>query len=224
MKALLVLAIALFLPQEKNEAEELFKKMEEKLAKATTITVKAKGAMGAGDASFEGDLIVGEDNRARSEVKLKSGDSTRPFSAVSDGGRTQVMPAGGGEAQLFDTPEKLGIIIRKAIARGGFSAGVDALMTVRDRNADPDQLSRVSAFKLGAKEKVGERDAQIVEWDLATKYESDIKVTTWIDSKSHLPLKRTVKYKRNAIEETYSEFKLDEKIDAAKFELPKEAK
>ena len=98
MKLLALSVVALLLPQEKNEAEELFKKMEEKLEKATTISVKVKGTMKAGDMSVEGDLIVGEGNRARSDMKLKSGDSTRAFSAVSDGDRTQVMPAGGAES------------------------------------------------------------------------------------------------------------------------------
>jgi outer membrane lipoprotein-sorting protein len=51
----------------------------------------------------------------------------------------------------------------------------------------------------------------------------DAEVTLWIDAKTLLPLKRTVVTKRDVVHltETYRDFKLDPKVDAKAFELPK---
>ena len=89
---------------------------------------------------------------------------------------------------------------------------------------------KASEFKLGKKEKIGEREAQVIEYKLA--YEEAAKETPdlslseklWLDVETHLPLKRVVvgKLKKEfTCTEEYSEFTLNPKVDAKLFELPK---
>ena len=91
------------------------------------------------------------------------------------------------------------------------------------------------ALQLGKREKVGEHDAQVVEYQLTCKVESEknwkgsnatLAVKLWLDVKTGLPLKRSITGKIDnideiAITETYTKFVIDEKIDEKRFELPK---
>jgi outer membrane lipoprotein-sorting protein len=226
MKTVLVLAAALLLPQEKNEAEELFKKMEAKFVQAASVSSKSKGAMEQGDLTLDLEMEIcrADANRGRASFTMKQGEKTVSSQAVSDGKTTRVAPTDKGPAQTFATHEKLGDVLSKALARGGVMMAVGSLSNTRDPKADPETLFQAKEFNLGAKEKVQDRETQAVEYKLAAMSETDISVTVWIDLKTHLPVKRTIKSKRGSVQETYSDIRLDEKFDASKFELPKDAK
>jgi len=222
---LAVLAIALFLPQEKNEAEELFKRMEEKLLKAKTLQCMVEGVVEPIKLKLSGELWLDEGNRARMELEGKTEEVNRSAVIISDG-RT-VRKAQDENARSIVASERYGTHVRTCFARFGFLGMTDQW---DDTVADPLETRRLSGFRLGAKEKVGEREAQAVEYRIGGE---PAEVTLWIDLKSHLPLKRTVTQapqrfgkmgEVTVIREMYADVKLDERVDPAKFELSKEKK
>jgi len=223
VKLFALIAVALLLPQEKNEAEELYKKMEAKILEAKTIQVKVKGSMEDGKIGLAADILLGESNRARLDVEMQIQGSIRTFGSVSDGKSIQVTATDGTRQAAYATPETFGVLFRRGIAIVG-AMHASSAFSGRMATSDPATAYKVSDFVLGPKGKVGETEAQMVQYKVATKYDTNITVMVWIDPKTHLPLKRTVTAAMKSGEETYSEVKLDEKIDAAKFELPKEGK
>jgi hypothetical protein len=80
----------------------------------------------------------------------------------------------------------------------------------------------VSGFKLGNKEKIGECEAQRLDYVLGVKgKETTYHVTVWIDVKTELPVKRLVSDGGLPwFTETY-EMKLDGKLDPKIFEIPR---
>ena len=90
------------------------------------------------------------------------------------------------------------------------------------KDFDPDESFAVSDFKLGPKEMVAGREAQILEYNAKIAGES-FPVTVWIDTRTNLPLKRVLKGGQDLIivTESYSKVALDEKADDKEFEIPK---
>ena len=87
-----------------------------------------------------------------------------------------------------------------------------------------DDMFKVSDFVLGKKEKVGEREAQVIDYKLVMDNRDTAETTIWIDTETKLPLKRVLSSK-NAneslrITETYR-IRVNGKIDGKKFELLK---
>ena len=223
MTGFILLAATLLLPQAKNEAEELFKKMEEKILQSKTIQAKVKGSLEGGKIDVTVDVLAGEANRGRVDVEMKAMGSTRTFGSISDGKTMQTTAAEGMKMAPAATPETFGALIRKSLAIMGGLSATEAFSPGQSK-ANPETAYKVSEFVLGPKGKVGEIEAQMVQYKVATKYDTDITMMVWIDPKTNLPVKRSIVTKTKSGEETYPELKIDEKIDAAKFEHPKEAK
>lgn len=223
MKLLAVAAIALLLPQEKNEAEELFKKMEEKIAKAKSVRMTFEVSLDPEGAKLTGELLLDEGNRARWHMEGKKDGVFDSGTLTSDGTRA-LMLAGGVKNRPFDVPESMGRLMRLSLARSGFLGLVDASHREEKAKADPATAFIASGFKLGAKEKVGDRESQAIDYTLSVKGNPDASMTVWVDRETNLPLKRTFRSGSRKRDETYTAFTLDPKIDPAKFELPKENK
>lgn len=224
MAALLLIAIALILPQEKNEAEALFKKVEEKLVNAKTVRLKLSGEIQPVKMTLAGEMVLGEESRLRAELEGKMGDKAVKAALVSDGRRLRLESSDKPAPLVLDVPVTLGRLSRICLARGGFFGVTDILDNQKSLQADADDLVSVSDFKLWVKEKVGDREAQSVQYKLVQKGFAPAEATLWIDIETHLPLKRVIKKGGMTLSELYSEVKLDEKFDAARFELPKETK
>jgi outer membrane lipoprotein-sorting protein len=233
MRALLVLAAALLFPQEKNEAEELFKRMEEKLAKAKTVQLKSSGLTSegrhVGKLTVEVELLVGGENRIRVDTVVKTdpplGDMK--MQALSDGSWLKTKSDVGDYS--IETPKTLATDLVRAFSRGGALFGTGWLQaTAANDPGHPDRrkIPEVAGFKLGKKEKVDGREAQAIEYKLKGLEAGEIACTLWIDCESGLPVKRDTGSgsgpKEMGIVESYSGLKLDEKIDPAKFELSKD--
>ena len=220
MRTILAAVVLALLPQEKNEAEELFKKMEAKLAAAKSVQFKFEGEMNPRGVKLSGTLVFGETNQSRCDLEGKFGEESQSISVISDGKMARMTTSEPPENKAFAVPETLGRLMRLAAARAGCLGTIDVSQREEKAKEDPEKAFAASDFKLGAKEKVGEREAQAVEYKLVRKGEKDSAATVWIDAETHLPLKRTLKMGTKTLEENYSGWKLDEKIDAAKFELP----
>ena len=84
----------------------------------------------------------------------------------------------------------------------------------------------VSEFELGKKEKVGESEAQEIQYTLKPKdSKASLRVSLWLDTKTHLPLKRvaivTVGADKGIFTEKCSKLTLDPKVEAKTFTLLK---
>lgn len=245
MKSFALLAVALLLPQEKNAAEEMFRKLEEKLLKAETLQVSFKSSLERqrdgkrSSGLLSGSIRLQQGGKARLELE---GRIEEPVSqqVVSDG-KSTVFLVGDTKTASAASPS-LGRDVVLMLARTGgvpavFETEKNLMMAEIDRRTrelggklepretDPLKKLRLSQFRTGPSEKIGGRDAGAIQFvvDEAGKKPRQSLVTLWIDSTTYLPLRRRVIVESEGvvIEESYSEFKLDEKIDPAKFELPK---
>jgi hypothetical protein len=96
--------------------------------------------------------------------------------------------------------------------------------------ADSKGRFPVSGFRLGPTEKVGEREAQRLEYQLFIKGQdgpdgkpAPFSVTLWLDPETLLPMKRVVLQEVLGIKitESYGKLLLNGKVDVRKFEMPK---
>ena len=217
----LALIVLVLFPQEKNEAEALFKKMEAKIAAATTVRMKMTGEMVSMKMTLSAEVLFGEGGKTRIDLEGKAGDQVMTARFLSDGKRIRVESSDKAAPKELEAVATLGQRTRAFLARAGTFGVLESIDSVEELKAEPDDLIATSGHKLGAKEKVGDREAQMVEYKVTRKGHRESTATVWIDLETLLPLKRTLTKGEITVSETYAEFKLDEKIDAAKFELPK---
>jgi outer membrane lipoprotein-sorting protein len=227
MRCLIVAALAFLAPQEKNEAAELFRKMEEKFTAAKSLQLQWKVTAVAieGDLSAEGIILLDEGNKARFEMQANHPGGEQKDLFVSDGAQFKTTGARGA---TVDTPATLNKTVLGCLARGGALQALTVInMKFHVKEADASKLLALSDFAMGYKEKVGEREAQLIEFKSvlvpAGKQEAATKL--WIDCETGLPVKREfvvheMKQKITTTE-TYENLALDKKPDASKFEWPK---
>jgi hypothetical protein len=212
---------------QEDAARELFQSMEKKVrdAKSLKIACKVEGRFSPGGEQMkvEANQQFAGASKARFEVRTGEHDSL----FVSDG--TQMVR---GEAGRVEDPKpsdpKLNEGLAGTIARGGFM--LPRLVRRPEAGSfDAEKTLLLSGFRLGAKERIGKAEAQIVEHTVkfggsATGPSESVKVIIWIDPQTRLPLKRTVyvgEGEADFFTEVYTEFLVDPKLDAKVFELPK---
>lgn len=206
----------------KNEAEKLFHAMEQKLDKAQTLECVFEVKINT--LSYEGSLFLAQGNRARLEINEATKGRPMRLLMISDGARRSFQDNGISRPQLGDTPKNLNGEILTWVARPGVFLPSTPLPDVK-ADAAKDRF-QVSGFELGKKEKVGEREAQRLDYQLSVKgLDHTLSVAVWLDLTSRLPVKRVaterVAGQETIVVEIYGTLTLDEKVDAKKFDLPK---
>jgi outer membrane lipoprotein-sorting protein len=204
---------------EGNEAEKLFRDLEERVGKAKVVRIAfASKIMKDGKESghFKGSVILEEGAKARIEVQGSVDGKDVSLRMVSDGKKMKVFASPVGKEVEEPLPKHFGTMARNAMSRVGPTA---ALLLVHPRvqgKDEPDlaKLLGVSDFKLGERTKVEGRDVRVVEYRVNLMDEK-VFVKLWLDAKTHLPLKRREGSDKKGegvqIFETYSEFKLGSK-------------
>ena len=224
--ALVALVLALPAFAQDNEGEKLFRKVEQQVRAANSLKVvfDIDGQVGKDTVKQQGTLLVAEGNKGRLELKTTVGGKIVTEQMVADGKESAFLDAGKivGERKPVNagsTETALAVTIR---------AGVLAALQVGPdpkNKFDVDKVLAASDFKLGAKEMVGSREAQVVTYTLKSPTGDMLQTTLWIDSKTELPLKRTTRGKVKDVKttavEVYSEFALNPTLDPKIFELPK---
>ena len=215
---LLVLAALAAVPaQEPNDAEKLFRNMEEKVAKAKTVKLAFDVPVGK-DTAVTGTILRAMGDKCRLEWAWVKAGQSEDFLVVSDG--RQIIARGLPQAPgKGNTPKDLDKLLIKSIAEYGVVSttemfiveqGVVKLRGGRDWTC--------SDFRLGKKEKLGQVDVQIIEYKVGNGAKVSAKL--WLDSKTGLPLKRSYLLLGKPCIETYSQFVLDEKMEDKLFQLP----
>jgi outer membrane lipoprotein-sorting protein len=216
-----------------NEAEQLFRRMEAKLVAAKTVECQAEVKMKAEkEVALKGTLLLAEGNKLRLEVVEEEGGKTEKGTLVSDGTTMAAVGDLPTKRPADTAPPWLAGSTRAALVRASLTVPTDFFV----RRSAAKSLEflwvngtfRLSDFKLGKKETVGDREAQVVEYKLVLVglYSRPIAVQLWIDTKTGLPLQRVLTAgtgdRQMTITESYPKLTLDEKIDPKQFELPKE--
>jgi outer membrane lipoprotein-sorting protein len=221
-----------------GEAEKLFRAMEQKLLGAKAFEVRFEYQLEK--RKVKGEMLVTQENKVRLKVvgifedKPKAG-----FELVADGKKLKTKGARlfvasngqsgmeeGGESE-WQTPKTFHKVLGTTVSRGGVWFTMLLLPYLKGgEELEPDQLKmRVYDFKLIGDARVGAKNAKVVRYRFGKggPCPGDEEITIWIDAKTELPLKRsfTLKNGNLRIVENYREFRLDPKIDAKAFELPK---
>jgi outer membrane lipoprotein-sorting protein len=213
----------------KNEAEELFKAMSEKIVKASTLSVKLEGKIESSleeeDNELNGRIHLKKGNKARIEIETLRKGRERKLMLVSDGKRVK------GEkfferGATIETPQKLNELISGSMPRAPVFYLTFFPVAGGPNGEEPkaEEIFKTSDYKMGAKKRVGDRDAQVVEYTLEiVGEENKVAVQVWIDVETKLPMKRSFKVvsasREIEIDETFAELKVDGTIEDQTFEL-----
>jgi outer membrane lipoprotein-sorting protein len=248
MKYLAMLACGMFAaallptaPGQDNVAEKLFRAMEKKIRSAKALevvfTYQLEGK------TTKGSLLLTNENKARLRVRgpfsfgIKRDAS---FELISDGKKlklkgVRLVAAPNGQAGFKRGGQMEGEIPKAfhawraaAVSRVGMGPMVLGLPYTLGAETAPDAEEvrmKVYDFKAGATEKVGKRQARVVHYRCGKGGNDDPEVTVWIDTETGLPLKRVYlahpESERIRITESYSQIKLNPRIDGKAFELPR---
>jgi outer membrane lipoprotein-sorting protein len=223
------LLLALVLPAaEPNEAEKVFRQMETKVTKMKTVEVAFTVKVDNEKIDAKGTVLVGEGNKLRVDVTDEGSGKKENHQMISDGSKMGMI-SNNDLKESKDAPAWLNDGLKQTMCRGGVFLYVMAVANKigTEKEFKVDEHFKLSDFKLGKKEKVGDKETQAVEYTLTIKDKEPLSVpaTVWIDTKTQLPVKRTLvvdeKGKKVTITETYSKIDPDAKMDAKQFELPK---
>jgi outer membrane lipoprotein-sorting protein len=220
------LSMAGFVAQpQQGEAEKLFEAMHKKIisARSVQVAVEMKGKTPDFDenTAIRVALWMKGTDKVRCELRISRKDGQDRSALFVSDGTAVVMRAGDTRAAL-PVPQNLVATFKSSLV----TPGVDMVLGVLI--SDPLALKKSlvnSAFTLGAREKVGAREAQVVHYVANArdgKPGDAVKIALWIDTESNLPVKRVcVSQSGIRSEEVYRDWQLDRKIEPRHFELPK---
>ncbi len=226
--------------QTPNAAEKLFRQMEAKVAKAKTLECDFDIKGEETNYSAKGKLLLADGNKMRLEMTSEEGGTVNDL-VVVDGAKVfkshnKMGKPGPKSIDDVSKDDNLDAQGRAAISHSGWTGWW--YFTIAQRPGKPegkpfksaDDFFGIADFKLGNKEMVGQREAQVVQYTMTAKTgdanQAVFQVSVWIDVQTQLPLKRVLRSKdkdgRRTVTETYTKLVLNEKIDPKQFELPKE--
>jgi len=221
--ALLVLILAAApAGAQEAEAEKLYRAMEKKILTAKTLAVEFNTEMAVDGKKFtvKGTIDIAAGNKTRLNIESEVFQLGGKMLIVTNGDSKYAKV---GEIVFKEGPfPPKGEVLIPLIAE--FSATHAALET-KTAAADLEKELPLKNFKLGAKEMVGQQEAQVVQYHLHDKETGLLaEVTVWIDTRTGLPLKRriagTKESKMGDVTETYSMFQVDGKLDDKLFVIP----
>jgi hypothetical protein len=229
----LVLLAAPAFAQE-NEAEKLYRAMEKKIRSAKSVhavfdvemtveSIKGKWKL-KGSVHFEG-------NKYRIEGECDAGGNVEQLLLMSDAKSTyakvgKFTQAANKKLEEKDMEKLRGFVARAGIA-GGFInlGGLEGFSFDSAEKVDLDKMAAIKDFKLGANERIGRHETQVIEYQIDLGGDMPVKASVWINTSTRLPVKRAFEMetegKRFRAVENYSTFTVNGKIDPKLFEMPK---
>lgn len=211
-------------PAQGNEAEKLFRAMEEKIKTAKTVQVTFDIEMKGKDkqAKSKGSLLFTKDNKARLKTSGNETGKDVTVEMVSDGKRMKSAesPETIAKAEEVPTRTNLHSLLSSMVSGPGL------LLTYEDLSPGLVPPSfRLVYFNGGAPEKVDGRNAKVVSYNAILPGDT-AQVTLWIDAETLLPLKRVIVAEGNEKVEAFRiteicNFNLNPKVEAGVFALPK---
>jgi outer membrane lipoprotein-sorting protein len=215
--------------QAQDGAQKLYEAMAQKLDKAKAY--KFSFIMDAKESErpikVSGTVVAAAANRLKLTVEGQDGKRQLKGVVVGDGKTLALQFEVDGQVQLKTRPvhDKFLGTFTGYISRAGMFAAVEGGLRAQD--GDPASELQLSGFKLVGKEKVAGRECNVVQDQIAR---GDAKVSgtgkLWLDTKTNLPLKRTLELNREGkvelrATETYNNWELDSQLPERTFTLPK---
>jgi len=221
----LVLAPPVFGQQ--NDAEKLFRSMERKVrdAKVIKIVFETNVEMGKDGGEVKGAVHIADGNKIRLETSGTVGGKETSMTIVADGKHSLMTQSGMPKQTPVPVEGHLSAALPQIIARGGIFAALEYQMP--KSGFDIDKEMPISDWKLGKKEKIGFREAQSIDCTVKPGNGKIIQMTTWLDTKTTLPVKRilvgpgSVANSTLRVVEVYTEITFNPRLDGRIFELPK---
>lgn len=209
-------------------AEQLYFRMESRLAGAPTLQCDFRGEVRGGPgATYHGSLTLARWNRQRLEWADETDGERREGLAVSDGLRAK---ARGDSPISFPhkgdrTPRRMNEETAELFAAQGTFGLLPPSTELHLADLRPCR------FAMGPKEEVGGRLAQVLEYELNVCYtgsdgklvlppEGGCPAKVWIDARSGLPLKRVITDGPVEITEVYTRLELGRSVVSGAFEVP----
>lgn len=212
------------------DPEKLYRTMEKTVRAAKSLHVALDSDVDSQTmkGTAKATIYAAQGNKSRLEIDFEMDGKADKLLFLTDGKAGYTKQ--GDNGTLVVNPKKAAEqakLVPVMMARIGFT-GARMLIAVKqgeEKEIDFDKDALVTNFKLGAKEMVGAKTAQVVTHQLDFDG-TTAKMSVWIDTKTHLPLKRVLTAEQAGqmfrITETYSTFAIDPKLDAKLFEIPKE--
>src|SRR5262249_4166287 len=144
--------------------------------------------------TYKGTLVLAQGNKALFEMELGMEGKKLKSKLVSDGSKMIGDITGEEGKQSRDTPKKFFENSISFFQHGGLIAGY-VLSSSDSKGGESIAKFKASAFKFGKKEKIGMRQAQVIEYKLtlenAPKEEAELSLSEkiWLDVETGLPLK-----------------------------------
>jgi len=213
--------------QDSKEAEDLYRKMEEKLLKAKTIALKVNVKMeGEVKSEMKGELLVEPAaHKLRYEVEGQAGGMPAQKKVISNGGKMKSYGFGGTYwAEDLDASLS-GPNFIAAFTRLGLHRGIELRGSIRG-GFDVQKQTTISGVKAIRREKLGGKDTLVTEVTVQVATPggtSNQKVMLWIDEKTSLPVKsfRDMSAELQwTLTEEFTDLNIDGPIEAGKFQFP----
>jgi outer membrane lipoprotein-sorting protein len=228
MRRLIALAlVALAAPAfaQENEAEKIYRGFEKKLksAKAYKVAFEQESAKDS-TLKVKGEVTVAAGNKLKMSFEGTEGDKPIAGLFVSDGTKL-IQRFNKVATRTDDSPEQLTPYFTGYLAFAGLYVALDEALRPR-KQMSPERY-KLTGFKLGAKEKVAGRDAQIVEFKLEVpRGDGKPTVKIWFDVQTQEPLKRFLQVEDEGkvyfrTTEYYTNWQFDPKLKDEEFQLPK---
>jgi hypothetical protein len=216
-----------------NEAEKLFRTMEQRIVGAQTLQFSFEHeykVVKVGVMSLKGNATIAQGNKALLQGE-HGGLARGSVKVVSDGSKMKstLSPSGENKGSFADTPKSFHDVLTKSFSR----CGCYVIANLMGNELEPekraeiniDKVLIVSGFKLGPREKIGKADTQVIHYQLDYKGAQKFVVMVWIDLASRLPVKHFLEVgnKDDGLRVTtiYSGMSIDQKLDAKVFALTK---
>ena len=202
MRTVALLAVVLIIPalapaQDGDEAKKLFQAMEERLAKAKSVSlgfsIKIE-AEGKKVVAMKGSLAFASGDRVRLETEGTVAGNDEKATLTSNGKRIHYVLVIKGKVikdRETPTPKNLTAALARMFSRSGF-LGMDSLHLDSDSRIElqPEKLFPITDLKLSGKAKVEGRETRVLTYKVAVRGDRNVAVTLWVDPLTHLPLKR----------------------------------
>lgn len=227
MVSAIVPILMITLAQDPAQAEKLFRNAEKKVADAETVHASAKGQIDLVGLNIKLEYKVtiwtAKGNKSRVEDVAYSGGQEFKYTRIADGKDWHDIPSDPTKKRTSKpAPVNLSSTLAGAATRSGVSLGYAWANDHASRNPKLLDDIKASNFALGEKEKVGDRETQVVNYKLAFDKQT-FTCRVWIDSETGLPLKRSIASDQkdgNRWTET-CEFRLGTKLEEKLFDAGK---
>lgn len=209
-----------------RSAAELYQEMTRALDRAKTFQARFRIETTDQEPAgvLEGRILREKGNRLRLELPPQKDGGTREWRMISDGVTVGFGSPGNMSSQ--ECPSRLGTALTTILASSGYKGFITALLSgnITDEKIDGELgEGMVTDLRIEGRERVEGRWTHRLTMSvgpLTGTEDGSTKVTVWVDTRTHLPLRRRYAFDKSDgdLIETYSDFKFDEPIPSSRFD------